>query len=89
VERVELHEVTVKVYDPKMVISVSQSINTLLKRGHKKKDYEIIVPLELLKRAERTNKSSISCSAQLRQFHSCRRYRNYEHNACHSNRKNP
>lgn len=54
VERVELHEVTVKVYDPKMVIPVSQSINALLKRGHKKKDYEIIVPLELLKRAERT-----------------------------------
>ena len=54
VERVELHEATVKVSDPKLVVSVSQSINTLLKRGHKKKDYEIIVPLELLKRAERT-----------------------------------
>lgn len=53
-ERVELHEVTVKVQDPKMVVSVAQAINNLLERNHKKKDYEIIVPLELLRRAERT-----------------------------------
>jgi putative ABC transport system permease protein len=53
-ERVELHEVTVKVQDPKMVVSVAQAINNLLQRNHKKKDYEIIVPLELLRRAERT-----------------------------------
>ncbi|MGC8742819.1 MAG: ABC transporter permease [Verrucomicrobiia bacterium] len=53
-ERVELHEVTVKVQDPKMVVSVAQAINNLLQKNHKKVDYEIIVPLELLRRAERT-----------------------------------
>ncbi len=53
-ERVELHEVTIKVQDPKMVLSVAQSVNALLKRSHKKEDYKIIVPLELLRRAERT-----------------------------------
>src|SRR5206468_6769384 len=34
--------------------SVSDAIKELLRRNHVKKDYEVIVPLELLKRAERT-----------------------------------
>jgi putative ABC transport system permease protein len=53
-ERVELHEVTVKVAKLEQVINVSLAIQDLLARTHKKPDYEIIVPLELLKRAERT-----------------------------------
>jgi len=55
-EKVELHEVTVKVDDPKRVVSVAQAINALLKRNHKKEDYKIIVPIELLRRAEETKR---------------------------------
>ena len=53
-ERVELHEVTIKVNDLQEVVNVSLSIKSLMERNHKKPDYEIVVPLELLKRAERT-----------------------------------
>ncbi len=53
-ERVQLHEVTVKVDSLENVAGVAEAIKSLLERHHKKKDYEIVVPLELLKRAERT-----------------------------------
>jgi len=53
-ERVQLHEVTVKVDKLEDVMSVADAIKQLLEHKHKKKDYEIVVPLELLKRAERT-----------------------------------
>jgi putative ABC transport system permease protein len=53
-ERVALHEVTVKVDDPERVVAVSLAIKDLMDRNHKKKDYDVVVPLELLKRAERT-----------------------------------
>ncbi|MEI7732493.1 MAG: ABC transporter permease [Verrucomicrobiota bacterium] len=55
-ERVELHEVTVKVEQLSEVLPVSQAIAGLLKRNHKKADYEMVVPLELLKRAEHTKR---------------------------------
>ncbi len=53
-ETVALHEVTVKVNDRDEVVNVSLAIKEVLERNHKKRDYEMIVPLELLKRAERT-----------------------------------
>lgn len=53
-ERVELHEVTVKVARSDQVVAVADAIKTLLKRHHKKRDYDVVVPLELLRRAERT-----------------------------------
>jgi putative ABC transport system permease protein len=53
-ERVEIHEITVKVGDPAAVPKVSLAIKSLLERFHNKKDYEIVVPMELLRRAERT-----------------------------------
>ena len=53
-EKVELHEVTVKVADLSQVVTVSLAIKDLMDRNHKKQDYEMVVPLELLKRAERT-----------------------------------
>ncbi len=53
-ERVALHEVTVKVASADNVMHVAAAIKRLLESNHKKKDYDIIVPLELLKRAERT-----------------------------------
>ncbi len=54
IERVELHEVTVKVAALDQVMSVAGAIKQTLTRNHKKEDYKIVVPLELLKRAERT-----------------------------------
>ena len=53
-EKVALHEVTIKVENRDAVVDVSLSIKDLLDRNHKKQDYEMTVPLELLKRAERT-----------------------------------
>jgi putative ABC transport system permease protein len=53
-ERVELHEVTVMVNDPEKVPQMAEAVEALLARHHPKKDYEIVVPLELLRRAERT-----------------------------------
>jgi putative ABC transport system permease protein len=53
-ERVELHEVTVKVDDRERVVAVADAVKALLKRHQKKRDYDIVVPLELLRRAERT-----------------------------------
>ena len=53
-ERVQLHEITVKVTTPEQVPAVAEAIKGLMERNHKKKDFDIIVPLELLKRAERT-----------------------------------
>ena len=55
-ERVQLHEVTVKVHALDQVRSVADAIKQTLEHRHKKKDYEIVVPLELLKRAEETKR---------------------------------
>src|SRR5438093_1263496 len=54
-EKVQLHEVTVKVETPEQVPAVADAIQEVMERNHKKKDYDLLVPLELLKRAERTN----------------------------------
>jgi putative ABC transport system permease protein len=53
-ERVQLHELTVKVASLDDVMPVAKAIKQSLEHSHKKKDYEIVVPLELLKQAERT-----------------------------------
>ncbi len=54
IEKVALHEVTIKVSNRDEVVPVSQAIKALLDRNHKKADYKMIVPLEMLKQAERT-----------------------------------
>jgi len=53
-ERVALHEVTVNVASLEQVLPVADAIKAVMSRNHKKKDYDVIVPLELLRRAERT-----------------------------------
>ena len=55
-ERVELHEVTVKVASPDRVQVTAHAIENLLQRNHKKKDYDVVVPLELLREAERSKR---------------------------------
>ena len=54
IERVEFHEVTVKVANLDHVIETAKIIDDLLRVNHKKADYEVIVPLSLLQAAERT-----------------------------------
>ena len=53
-ERVELHELTIKVDKLERVTGVAGAIKQVMERNHKKKDYQIDVPLEMLRRAERT-----------------------------------
>ena len=52
IEKVELQEIIVKVQNIDQVMGTRQSVQTLLSRFHKKDDYEITVPLELMRRAK-------------------------------------
>ncbi len=54
--RVELHEATVKVTRLEDVVDTAQVIADLLAANHRKTDYEVVVPLELLRQAERTKR---------------------------------
>jgi putative ABC transport system permease protein len=56
VERVELQEITVKVGAMNEVLPTRDILETLLNRFHKKDDYQVVVPLELLKQAKQTQR---------------------------------
>ncbi len=56
VERVELQEIIVKVGGMDEVLPTRDILETLLSRFHKKNDYQVIVPLELLKQAKQTQR---------------------------------
>ena len=51
IEKVELQEIIVKVRSIDQVMGTRQSVQRLMSRFHKKNDYEIIVPLELMRQA--------------------------------------
>lgn len=55
-EKVELNEITVKVASMEHVLPTRDVLSNLLERHHKEKDYQIIVPLELLRQAARTKR---------------------------------
>jgi putative ABC transport system permease protein len=55
-EEVQLHQVTVQMQDTAAVETADPQIRTLLKRFHDQNDYELIVPLELLRQAEATKR---------------------------------
>ncbi len=55
-EKVQLHQVTVQFNSVDDVEIAVPQIRTLLRRFHQKADYEIIVPLELLRQAEQTKR---------------------------------
>lgn len=55
-EMVELHQIIVEVDDTQNVEATAEGIKQMIKRFHKKKDYEVIVPLALLKQAEDTKR---------------------------------
>lgn len=55
IERVQLQKITVKVKSTEQVLPMRDILDTLLGRLHKdKKDYRIVIPLELLRQAKRT-----------------------------------
>ena len=53
-ERVELHQAIVQVKSEEAVEEAALIIGDLLRAEHKRKDFNIVVPLELLRQAERT-----------------------------------
>jgi putative ABC transport system permease protein len=56
-ERVQLQKITVKVNSTEQVLPMRDILDTLLERLHEdKKDYRIVVPLELLRQAKRTQR---------------------------------
>jgi len=55
-ERIELHELVVHVKGLEDVLPATRIIRQILKQGHKKEDYQIIVPLKLLEQARRTKR---------------------------------
>lgn len=55
-EKVQLHQVTVQFHSVEDVEAAVPMIRTLFKRFHQKSDYELIVPLELLRQAEQTKR---------------------------------
>jgi putative ABC transport system permease protein len=56
-EMVELHQILVEVDDISNVEPTAESITTMLKRFHKRVDYDVGVPLTLLRQAEATKKT--------------------------------
>ncbi len=55
-EEIELHEIVIEVDAPENVPLVASAAREMLTRNHKQADYEIVVPLELLLRAEETKR---------------------------------
>jgi putative ABC transport system permease protein len=55
-EEVQLHELILAVDDPLNVPFVASAARRLLALNHPKRDYEVVVPLELLARAEETKR---------------------------------
>jgi len=51
IEKVELQEIIVKVREIDLVMGTRKSVQRLMSRFHKKNDYEITVPLELMRQA--------------------------------------
>jgi putative ABC transport system permease protein len=56
VERVELQEIIVKVDTIEEVLPTRDVLETILSRFHRKNDYQVVVPLELLKQARQTQR---------------------------------
>lgn len=55
-ERVQLHQITVKFENVQQIEEGSSQIRTLLQAFHKKNDFDLIVPLQLLQQAEQTKR---------------------------------
>ncbi|MDA7915641.1 ABC transporter permease [Verrucomicrobia bacterium] len=70
-ERIELHEITIQMHDTEGVEKADPQVKWALKHFHEETDYEVIVPLELLRQAEQTKRifnivlGSIACISLL------------------------
>jgi putative ABC transport system permease protein len=53
---VQLHQITVQFHDTSHVETAVPQIEALLNRFHSKRDFELIVPLQLLRQAEETKR---------------------------------
>ena len=51
-EKVELHRIIIKMENTESVIAAERQISSLLQRFHEQSDFELIVPLQLLREAE-------------------------------------
>ena len=67
-EKVELHEIIAHVVQEKNVEPASKAVRRILETSHKTEDYAISVPLQLLRQAEATKRTS--SSGRLPAFHS-------------------
>jgi putative ABC transport system permease protein len=56
IEKVELQEVIVKVDSIDQVLPTRDTLEAILNRFHRKNDYQVVVPLELLKQARQTQR---------------------------------
>ncbi|MDP6353646.1 MAG: ABC transporter permease [Planctomycetota bacterium] len=56
IEQIQLQQINVRVKDVSNVLAAARSIEALLKKKHTKRDYELMVPLELLQQAEETKR---------------------------------
>jgi putative ABC transport system permease protein len=54
--RVELDQIIVRVSDESKVLGAAELVAAVLKKAHEKMDYEIIVPLELLRQRQKTQR---------------------------------
>ncbi|MFT6619957.1 MAG: putative ABC transport system permease protein, partial [Limisphaerales bacterium] len=55
-EKVELHQLTVRFESSDLVATAVPQIKALLEKFHDKPDYELIIPIELLRQAEETKR---------------------------------
>ncbi len=55
-EQVQLHEIIVEVDHADNVSMVADACREMLERGHKKRDWEVVVPLELIARQKETSR---------------------------------
>ena len=55
-EKVELHQLTLTADTEDNVLPISTAVRSVLKYFHKENDFEIVIPLELLKQAEKTKR---------------------------------
>ena len=55
-EKIELHELILTIDDQENVTQAVDAVRRVLKKNHKKEDYSIVVPLELIRQARETRR---------------------------------
>ncbi|VGO14356.1 Macrolide export ATP-binding/permease protein MacB [Pontiella desulfatans] len=55
-EKIELHELILTIDEQENVVRAVDAVRRLLKKNHKKEDYSVVVPLELIRQARETRR---------------------------------